>query len=83
MPLLPTEIAFSRRSTHSRRASSRDHGMGIHRDVMRQLEVTGNVVVLIGIYIYYYYDSGHSGLTNGRVLKKKMPPAVAGGILRA
>ena len=45
--------------------------------------VTANVVVHINIYIYYYYDSGHSELTNGRVLKKKMPPAVAGGILRA
>ena len=45
--------------------------------------VTANVVVPIGIYIYYYYDSGHSGLTNGWASKKRMPPDTAGGILRA
>ena len=39
--------------------------VSMHQDAMRQLEVTANVVVLINIYIYYYYDSGHSGLTNG------------------
>ena len=39
---------------------------------MGQLRVTANVVVLIGIYIhYYYYDSGHSGLTNGYLPEKE------------
>ena len=33
--------------------------------------VTGNVVVLINIYIYYYYDSGHSGLTTRFYLGKR------------
>ena len=38
---------------------------------MGQLKVTANVVVLIGIYIYYYYDSGHSELTNGWIPEKE------------
>ena len=38
---------------------------GSHQDVIGQLEVTANVVVVIGIYIYYYYDSGHSQLPHG------------------
>ena len=44
--------------------------------------VAANVVVPIDIYIYYYYDSGHSELTNGWAPKKRMPPDPAGGILR-
>ena len=37
--------------------------LSIHQDFIWHLEVTDNVVVLIGIYIYYYYDSGHSRLS--------------------
>ena len=56
--------------------------LGIHQDSIGQLKVTATVVVIIGIYIYYYYDSGHSELTNGQPPEKRMPPDVAGGILR-
>ena len=38
---------------------------------MGQLRVTANVVVIIGRYIYYYYDSGHSQLTNGWIPEKE------------
>ena len=44
---------------------------GLYLDVIGQWMVTGNVVVAINIYIYYYYDSGHSELTNGRVSEKE------------
>ena len=60
--------------------------LGSHQDVIGQLEVTDKVVVLIGIYIYYYYDSGHSELTNGWAPEKEnaagqLPAAFCGRIV--
>ena len=45
--------------------------LGLQQGVIGQLKVAANVVVVIGIYIYYYYDSGHSELTNGWAPEKE------------